>query len=116
MSILNPSYEGKVHKDAATKELKIGGICSKYLGYKLSNWHTIDLTLKRKLQKQHFWEKYDCFLASYVFILDPCYDGDMRRFAKTEELKKKEFTINSQNITQENDIHLNFMLEINLHY
>ena len=52
-------------------------------------------------------------LASYASILDPCYDGNMYTYATTKELKKRNYTINSQNITQEN-IHVTFMLEMKL--
>ena len=48
------------------------------------------------------------------FILDPCYDENMPTYAKNKELKKKEFTINKQNITQENGIHVTFMLKMKL--
>ena len=38
----------------------------------------------------------------------------MRTYATTKELKKKEFTINNQNRTRENGIHVIFMLEMKL--
>ena len=45
------------------------------------------------------------FSSTYVSFFDP---------TATKELKKKEFTIKSQNINQENDIHMTFLLEIKL--
>ena len=45
------------------------------------------------------------FSSTYVSFLDP---------ATTKELKKKEFTTKSQNINQENGIHMTFLLEIKL--
>ena len=76
--------------------------------------HTSDLHLGNKLQKEHFFAKYDCFLATYASILNPCSDGNVRTYASTKELKQKVFTINSQHIKQEIDLRVTFMLIINV--
>ena len=54
------------------------------------------------------------FSVTYASILHPCYDGNMRKYATIKKLKEKEFTINSQNMNQENGIYVPFLLEMKL--
>ena len=67
----------------------------------------------KKASKTTFFKRKKLFFsASYTSILDPCHDRNMPLYATAKELKKKKFTINNQNITQENGIHVIFMLEM----
>ena len=43
-----------------------------------------------------------------------CYDENMNTYATTYKLRRKAFTVNSQNIKQAYGIQLSFVLEINL--
>ena len=54
------------------------------------------------------------FLVSNVSFLNPCYDGNVDTYVTIKQLKKKAFTINSQNIDQEIDIQVTFILQIKL--
>ena len=54
------------------------------------------------------------FSAYYASILDPCLDGNMRTYATTKELTKKEFTINIENINQAIGVQVTIILELKL--
>ena len=70
--------------------------------------------MKKALKTTFFRRKYLFFSASYTSILDTCHARNMRTYATTKELKKKEITINNQNITQENGMHVIFMFLMKL--
>ena len=54
------------------------------------------------------------FSATYACILNHCYDGNIRSYAASKELKTKEFTIKCENINQAIGIELTIILEIKL--
>ena len=52
--------------------------------------------------------------ATYLFILNTCYDWNGHAYATTKELKKKAFAKNNQNKNQEISIQVTFILESKL--
>ena len=61
-----------------------------------------------------FSQNMTVFSATYAWILNHSYDGNMRTYVTTKELKMKEFTINSQDINQAIGIQVTAVLEIKL--
>ena len=44
-------------------------------------------------------------------IFKQCYDGKINTYATSQELKSKTFTLNNNNIKQEDDVELTFTVE-----
>ena len=54
------------------------------------------------------------FLAANAYFLNTCQNGNVHTYATTQELKKKEFTLNSKNMKQEIGLQLTFHLDIEI--
>ena len=69
---------------------------------------------ENKLQKKkHIFQKNKTvFSEIYASILSPCWGGNVHTYATTQELKKKAFRLNSQNIKQKFGVQVTFILEI----
>ena len=70
--------------------------------------------LEIKLQNYIFYQNTTVFIANYASILIPCQDRAVHAYVTTEELKRKEFTLKSENMKEAIGIQVTFTLEIKL--
>ena len=70
--------------------------------------------LEINLQRYIFYQNRIIFSATYASILKPCWYENLHWYATTKELKKKPFTIHSQNLKQTIGVQVNFIFELKL--
>ena len=86
------------------------GIYVKKRAYERRNWHKSDLYSSNLPSNKYFLAKYDHIFSCYCVLFEPL----LQWYARTMELKKKEFKANRENMKQTTGIQVNFILIIEL--
>ena len=113
-SISSSCQDANVHMYATTYELKKKAFTTNSQNLKQAIGMQMILIFQVKFQKKIFQQNITISSASYVFILNPCQDGNVDPYTTTQELKKNAFKLNSEIIKQIIGTQLTFILEIKL--